>query len=191
MTVPAHCGTCAMTTRSLDLTLSEQACADLTTRDGLVLSLRPVTSGDAASVLALFDGLAREDLQFRFLSAQHHLTERQLVALVDVDHRHSEHLLAFDKASGQLAASLMVVADEHMENAEVAIAVAPEFKHRGIGWTLLRHAADLCRERGLRRIRSVESRANVLALDVERTLGFTVLPYEGDATLALVEAELN
>lgn len=180
-----------MTSRSLDTTLSEAGGVMLTTRDGLVLKLRPVSTDDTSIVAALFDGLSPEDMRFRFLSAQRHVSAGQLAALVGVDHRHSEHLLAFDTATSQLVASLMIVADEHLEAAEVAIAVSPACKGHGIGWTLLRHAADLARERGVRWLRSIESRANHQAIEVERALGFSTRAYEGDATLVVVEAELG
>lgn len=180
-----------MTSRSLDPTLSEAGGVTLTTLGGVVLKLRPVVLDDAQAIAAFFDGLAPDDMRFRFLSAQKSVSAHQLAAMVGVDHRHSEHLLAFDTATAQLVASLMIVADEHMKAAEVAIAVSPDFKGRGIGWTLLEHAANLARERGLEFLRSIESRENHRALDVERALGFRTRNYEGDATLVLVEAQLD
>lgn len=180
-----------MTTNPLDATLSEAGGLTLTTRGGLTLKLRPVTPDDAPALAALFEGLTAEDMRFRFLSGREHLSPDQLAAMTGVDHRHSEHLLAFDTATSRLVASLLIVADAHMETAEVAIAIAADFKGRGIGWTLLRHAAELARERGIRRLRSIESRANHQAIEVERALGFRTCDYDGDATLVLVEAELD
>lgn len=180
-----------MTSRSLDPTLSEAGGVTLATRGGLALKLRPVTDDDAPAVATLFNGLSPDDMRFRFLSAQHHLSSTQLAGLIGVDHRHSEHLLAFDSATAQLVASLMIVADEHMDTAEVAIAVRPDYKGRGIGWTLLKHAAELARERGIRHLRSIESRANHQAIEVERALGFSTSDFDDDATLVLVEAQLG
>jgi acetyltransferase len=60
-----------------------------------------------------------------------------------------------------------------------------------VGWSLLNHAVDLAKKRGVKRLRSIESRANREAIDVERTLGFTSSDYEGDATLALLEIDLR
>ena len=180
-----------MTSQSIEPTLSEPTEIALVTRSALNLKLRPVTHADAKIVEELFDGLAPEDMRFRFLSSRRHLPPEQLAEMIGVDHRHAEHLLAFDAVSSRLVASLMIVADQHMQDAEVAIAVKPNYKGRGIGWTLLKHAADLARERELRRLRSIESRANHQAMEVERTLGFKVVDYEGDATLALVEVEFT
>lgn len=179
-----------MTSQSLDQTLSEAQGASVVTRDGLALTLRPVSPADARAVQEFFDGLAPDDMRFRFLSGMKHLSADQLAAMVDIDHRHREHLLAYEGGSSRPVASLMIAADEHMEVAEVAIAVDPAYKDRGIGWALLRHATQLARERGIRRLQSIESRENHKAIEVERTLGFTARDY-GDATLVLLEAELR
>lgn len=180
-----------MTSNALDPTLSDPQSVNLATRSGRVITVRPVTDSDTHEVEQFFNRLSPEDMHFRFLSGQHRLSHHQLAALVGVDHRHSEHLLAFDKVSGELIGSLLIAADQHMEVAEVAIAVAPEHKRQGLGWTLLKHAAELARQRGVRRLRSIESKANHQAIEVERALGFSASEYPDDARLVLVEAKLD
>jgi acetyltransferase len=180
-----------MTGRALDPTLSEPGGFTFHTRSGLILKVRPVDTDDAPALAAFFERLSPEDMRFRFLSGREHLSAAQLAEMIDVDHRHNEHLLAFDTQTDQLVASLQIAADEHMEVAEAAIAVARDFKGKGIGWALLKHAAELARERGIRRLCSIESRANHQAIEVERALGFRTSDYDGDATLTLVEAELD
>lgn len=178
-----------MTEQSLDVTLSEAGGTELTTHQGDRLTLRPVTPEDADLVAAFYDGLAPEDLQFRFLSAQPHLSGPLLTSLIGVDHRHREHLLAF-ASNGDLVASLLIAADPAFETAEVAISVTPALKGRGVGWSLLHHAVDLARERGIKRLQSIESRANRGAIEIEHALGFRSSDYDGDATLALLEIDL-
>ena len=180
-----------MTRQSIDATLSEAGATHLVTRGGVELTLRPVRTDDAERLARFYDGLSANDMRFRFLSAQQHLSTSQLAALIEVDHRHREHLLAFERASGALAATLLIAADDRFENAEVAVSVAPAYKGRGLGWSLLHHAVDLARERGISRLRSIESRANREAIEIERTLGFKSSDYEGDATLALLEIDLR
>ena len=118
------------------------------------------------------------------------LSAEEIVAILEVDHRHSEHILAFDTATGELIATLLLLADSGMESAEVTVSVAADWKGRGIGWTLLRHASDLAQSRGVKKLRSVESRANHDALEVERALGFHAQPVEGDPSLVQVEMDL-
>lgn len=180
-----------MTSQSIDATLSDAGETHLVTRGGIELTLRPVRPDDAERLTGFYDGLSADDMRFRFLSAQSHLSTSQLAALIDVDHRHREHLLAFERKSGTLAATLLIAADDRFEDAEVAISVAPAYKGRGLGWSLLHHATDLARERGISRLRSIESRANREAIEIERVLGFKSSDYEGDATLALLEIDLR
>lgn len=174
-----------------DRTLSDAGEIHLLTRNGVELRVRPVAESDTDIVKRFFDSLTPDDMMFRFLSGQSHLSSAQLAAMIEVDHRHREHLLAFDADTGSLAASLLIAADEAFVSAEVAIAVAPGYKTRGVGWTLLSHAVDLGRSRGLKTLRSIESRSNRGAMEVERTLGFHASDYDGDATLALLELDLT
>lgn len=180
-----------MSDQALDMTLSEPGEIRIATRDNVELVLRPVAATDSDRINRFYDGLSPDDMQFRFLSAQPHLSPSQLAAMIAVDHRHREHLLAFDQADGALVASLFLAADEPFEMAEVAIAVAPTHKGHGVGWSLLHHAVDLARKRGIHRLRAIESRANRGAMEVEHMVGFQSCDYEGDATLALLEIDLR
>jgi acetyltransferase len=178
-------------TQSLDITLSEAGKTNIVTHDGVALTLRAVSEEDAGLLTRFYDSLSPEDMRFRFLSAQAHLSTAQLTAMVTVDHRHREHLLAFRPDNGELVASLLIAADEAFDVAEVAVSVASAYKGHGVGWSLLRHAVELARERGIRRLRCIESRANSDAIEVERALGFRSSDYEGDATVALLEIDLR
>jgi len=180
-----------MHSTALDSTLAEEPRQYLLTREGARLRLRPVKLGDGPLLSQFLSRVSAEDLRFRFLDSRKLPNPKEIAALLEVDHRRSEHVLAFDTASGELVATLLVVADRRMETAEVAIAVAADWKGRGLGWTLLRHASDLAFIRGVKKLRSIESRANHDALEVEQALGFRARPVEGDPTLMLVEADLG
>lgn len=180
-----------MTSTCLQPTLAEPIGRYLRTRSGQCLRLRPASVSDGRLLAEFFAGLSSEDLRFRFLHARKRPAPAEIATLLNVDHRRSEHLLAFDTATGKLAASLMILADESLKTAEVAIAVAEEFRARGVGWTLLKHAADLARERGLKRLSSVEDIANYDALAVEHALGFRSRALNSVPGLVLVEADLG
>jgi acetyltransferase len=179
-----------MDSSSLDCTIAEPRGNYCLTRSGTALRLRPAAVTDGPLLAELLARVTPEDLRFRFLDTRKMPAERDIAALLWVDHRRSEHVLAFDTATGELVATLMVVADPRMDAAEVAIAVASGWKGRGIGWALLRHASDLAFIRGVKKLRCIESRANHDALEVERALGFRARPMEGDPDLLLVEADL-
>jgi acetyltransferase len=179
-----------MNSTTLDRTIGENPETYLLTRSGTRLRIRPVTPTDGPLLAEFFGRLTPDDLRFRFLDTRKVPSPEEIGAMLEVDHRRSEHLLAFDTCTGELVASLMVVADPPMDSAEVAIAVAGEWKKRGIGWALLRHASDLAFIRGVTKLRCVESLSNHDALEVERALGFRSHAIEGEPGLLLVEADL-
>lgn len=161
----------------------------LVTSAGVHLRLQPVGTYESAALHRLLGSLSHEDLRFRFL-VSHRPDPAQISELVRVDHRRTEHILAIDEWSRRPVASLLMAADPQMRTAEVAIVVASGACDRGIGWALLKHAADLARSRGIETLRSIESRANHDALEVERAPGFVAKPVEGDPALVMLEAAL-
>lgn len=180
-----------MSSNSLDCTIAEPRSHYLLTQGGVRLRLRAVTLDDGRLLEDFFAALSPEDMRFRFLDTRRQPNSSDIAAMIQIDHRRGEHVLAFDAASGQLTASMMVLADARMEAAEVAIAVAGSWRGRGIGWTLLQYASDLAFIRGLKKLQSVESRDNHDALAIERALGFRAKELDGDPGLVLVEADLG
>lgn len=167
-------------------------CADwsgtLTTRSGLEVAVRPASPADAGRLREFFTHVSSESLRFRFLTGLNRVGESQIENLTRVDHDRTENFLAFD--GDTLVATAMVAADERFESAEVAIVEREDYRRRGLGWTLLQHVARYAKARGLKTLLSVESRAHHAAIELEREMGFRVRPYEGDATLVVVEADL-
>lgn len=179
-----------MNAMSMDRTLAEPPGHYLVTRDGAQLRLRAVRPSDRQLLTDFFARLSPDDMHFRFLDAHSRLTPAEISRMTEVDHRRTEHVLAFDTSTGELIASLMLVADPTMETAELAIAVASAWKGRGIGWTMLRHAHDLAFLRGVKTLRCIESRAHGEAVEVERALGFHVRNVDADPALVLLEANV-
>jgi GNAT superfamily N-acetyltransferase len=163
----------------------------LVTRSGLELSVRPAGAQDGPILTQLFHHVSHEDLRFRFLSGLNEIGPEQLRALTPIDDGNALSFLAFDAESGAAVASAMLVADAAGERGEVAISVDADYRNRGVGWTLLSFVADQAEARGLSIIESIESRANVAAIELERDMGFTVEEYPGDSTLVLVRKTLR
>lgn len=167
--------------------------AELTTRTGLPLYVRPVNPEDGELVDSFFASLSHDDLRFRFLTPLTRPSGSLLEALVAVDHVRTEDFLVFADTDGgqQLIASAMLAAEPGLERAEVAIAVRPEYRNRGVGWTLLDFVARDAAARGIKVLESIEARDNVSAIALEKEMGFTASSYPGDATLTLVRKTLS
>ena len=81
--------------------------AELKTRSGAVLAVRPVSSADEALLAEFFDRVSDEDRRFRFLTAHKHLTHEQLVPMIEVDHFRTESFVAFEREVSIIAARAM------------------------------------------------------------------------------------
>ena len=73
----------------------------------------------------------------------------------------------------------------------MAISARAEYKHRGVGWELLRHIARYAEANGVRTLESIENRDNYEAIELEREQGFVTEPYPDDAALVLIRKQLR
>lgn len=151
--------------------------ADLTTRSGVVLHVRPVRPDDEAVLAEFFQRVSPEDLRYRFLTGLRDVGRDRLVAMTQIDYRRTMHFLAF--AEGMLIASAMLAGDPDHRRAEVALAIDSRFKGRGVSWTLMRHVLAYARSEGIETIESVESTDNHAALMLEREIGFETVSTDG------------
>jgi acetyltransferase len=144
--------------------------ADLVTRSGLALHVRPVEPTDERALAELFEHVAPEDLRFRFLSGLREVGRDRLVAMTQVDYRRTINFLAF--AGDTLVATAMLARDPALTRAELAVSVRADRKGQGVSWTLVDHVLRYARAEGIETIESVESIDNHAALSLEREMGF-------------------
>lgn len=151
--------------------------ADLTTRSGVMLHVRPVRPDDEALLAEFFHRVSSEDLHHRFLAGLREVGRDRLVAMTQIYYRRAMHFLAF--ADDLLVASAMLVTDPDHERAEVALAVDQAFKGRGVSWTLMQHVIAYARAEGIEAIESLESADNRAALSLEHEMGFETVSSDG------------
>src|SRR3546814_3818607 len=94
-----------------------------------------------------------------FRSGLFRSSDDQIAVVIEVGHKETGDFLAFVDEGG-LGGSAMIAIEPAGERAEVAIAVRADYKHQGVGWTLLNRAADYAKTRGCRTLEAVESRLN-------------------------------
>lgn len=162
----------------------------LTTRSGFEFHVRPVDPADKPALAEFFTHVSRDDLRFRFLSPIPEVRESLLKELVEVDHDHKEDFIALDIDDKTIIASAMIGMNDDKSEAEVAIVVRSDYKHRGMSWTFLNYVIEEARRSGVRKLQSIESRENHAAIELEKEMGFTARSYPGDATLMLLEFDL-
>lgn len=165
--------------------------AQLATRSGVRLSVRPVTAADEPALSAFFDAVSEEDRRFRFLAASEHVSPEQLEPLLHADHFSSESFLAFDAATNELVASAQLASDAQRDTGEVAVSIRSDYRGKGVGWALLDFLAEEARARGVRRVIAIESRDNHAAIELEREKGFTPEPFDSDPTMIVLSKTLR
>tara|TARA_R110002033_G_scaffold137387_1_gene176688 strand:+ start:2271 stop:2885 length:615 start_codon:yes stop_codon:yes gene_type:complete len=163
----------------------------LITRSGFEFHVRPVQPSDKDALAEFFTHVSKEDLRFRFLSAVQEVPGPLLEMLVNVDHETKEDYIAFDIDDKTIIASAMVGAKNDKSEAEVAIVVRSDYKHRGLSWTFLKYVIEEARRRGIKKLQSLESRDNYAAIELEKEMGFSARTCPGDSTLMLLEFDLT
>lgn len=160
--------------------------AELATRSGTVLTVRPASEADEAALSAFFDQVSDDDRRFRFFTAGDHVSHEQLDPLLHADHYKSESFLAFDKATGELIGSALLACDSKLDTGEIAVSIRKDYRGQGVGWALLDFLGQQAQQRGVRRVIAIESRDNHAAIELEREKGFTPEAFDGDPTLVIL-----
>jgi len=149
--------------------------ADLTTRDGVKMHVRPIVPDDEGALADLFHHVTTDDLRFRFMTGLREVGRERLVAMTQIDYWRTMHFLAF-APDGTAIASALLACDPDRERAELAVSVRSDFKGRGVSWTLVEHVVRYAEAEGIGAIEAVESCENRAALALEREAGFVPIP---------------
>ncbi len=137
---------------------------------GCAVVIRPLISGDEATIAAWFEGLGPETRYARFLAGVSTLTGRARSELARVDHRDREALTAV-AADGAVAGIARYARLPEPGTAEVAAAVADRWRGRGIASLLLRRIAARARAEGIYCLTAVCLRSNTAILRLLSRLG--------------------
>lgn len=124
----------------------------LPTSGGSWLRVRPARAADRLPLDRFFTPAGSDPAWHPFLEAR---GERG-AAGPEAGDRPADCFLAFDTRTGELAGTLAVARGRRADAAEAAIAVAKEWRGRGIGSALFDFASDLALERGAKRIHRTE-----------------------------------
>lgn len=163
--------------------------ADLVTRSGAKLHVRPVLPSDEWELAEFFTHVSPEDKRFRFLTSVREVDHDRLVAMTQIDYRRTMNFLAFAE-DGTLVATALLTAAGDKSKAEFAISVRADWKGKGVSWTLVEHVLRYARAEGIEAVESLESRDNYAAIALEREFGFTAEPVDGSMSEVLVRKVL-
>jgi RimJ/RimL family protein N-acetyltransferase len=143
-------------------------------RDGSVVLIRPIQSGDAPLLADGFARLSAESRQLRFLTGKSHLTAAELAYFTEIDHHDHEALGAVDPVDGRGLGVARYIRDSgDQKGAEIAVTVVDEWQRRGLGTELLKRLIDRARQERIRHVTALVAADNaaVLGLLQESRIG--------------------
>lgn len=119
------------------------------TRDGTELVGRAIEPADRAALASFFRDLSVRSRYRRFLSPKRTLSEAELTHFTELDHHAAEARVAFNRAGELVAVARYFITDDPTR-AEVAIVVADNWQHRGVGTAVLSELMKQARADGIR-----------------------------------------
>jgi len=147
-------------------------------RHGPTILVRPLTHGDARTVMAVFEQLSDASRRARFNGAKPCLSRADLRELAAVDER--RHALLAYVEGNPIPVAIARLVREGRDSAEIAFAVADAYQHQGIGSALTTELLADARAAGIKQITALASSDNRAALALlRRTAKVLDIRFEG------------
>ncbi len=128
------------------------------TIDGEVVTIRPIRLTDARMEADFIRRLSPQTKHYRFLGGVRELPADQVARLCDVDGKHSMAFVATIRRDGQ---EVEIGVSRYAPNSrsdvrEIAVTVADEWQHKGLGTKLMGQLIQSARSNGVKQLYSVE-----------------------------------
>jgi RimJ/RimL family protein N-acetyltransferase len=161
--------------------------------DGTPILIRPIRFDDKRLLSAGLANLSKTSVQRRFLGPKPRFTRSELRYLTEVDGW--DHVALVAESPTQPVRRLIGVARyvrlvEDPKAAEVAIVVADDFQHRGVGTLLAGELGRRARMRGIRRLTATMSSDNFAAQRLMEKLTAHLELHHGGAGVSELSADL-
>src|SRR6266540_659740 len=160
----------------------------------LPVRVRVIRPTDAAELERFYAALSPESRRTRFFAIASNLDHAQSVSFCTTDHDHREGLVAVvdDGPLGHVrVVGHLCLEPDGVDAAEVALAVADEFQHRGIGRRLLAAGAHWARRERIARLTATMFASNAPIHRLLAALDFPAHERSVDAGVAEITIDLT
>jgi acetyltransferase len=160
---------------------------------GESLRVRPIRHDDGEREEAFVRGLSFESRYQRMLSGGTKVTPEWIDSMTHIDyHRHMAFVVTTVRDGvEQFVGVGRYVVDELNANADIALVLADVWQRKALGRRLLEILLEHAARAGIRAAVGVVLATNVAMLRLARSMGFTVHPEPGDATVLRIARNLN
>jgi GNAT superfamily N-acetyltransferase len=157
--------------------------AETTTLAGQAVTIRPIRTTDAAMEAAFIKKLSLQTKHYRFFGGVKELSAEAIGHLCATDGPHSMAFVAtVQEAGSEVEIGVCRYApDSNADVREMAVTIADEWLHQGVGELLMKHLVTTAKHHGVRRLYSLELHDNQMMRDLANVLGMTALTDPHDA----------
>jgi len=164
-------------------------------KDGRRVAIRPICVDDVERNERFLEQLSPPSKHFLFLGGIAQLSDEALRRLCDPDHANDMAFVALEADASGGSAPRQVGVSRYAgasspQGAEISVAVADEWQHRGLGKRLLTHLIDYARAHGVKRLYSMDSMGNTRMRKLARDVGFSERPDPDDASQVICYLDL-
>ncbi|HSE13097.1 MAG TPA: GNAT family N-acetyltransferase [Rudaea sp.] len=162
-------------------------------RDGSVVRIRSIRSGDAGREHAFLKRLSPEDRAYRFIALIRAPDERVARYLTCTNPVLEVALVALARGGDRETeiGAAQYSASKDGSRCDCAVAVDPQWQRRGVGRLLMWHLIDIARARGIRRMYAVDPVRCAGAHHLAECLGFHCRPDPEDPVVTTFELTLR
>jgi GNAT superfamily N-acetyltransferase len=141
---------------------------------GMNVQIRPLLPTDALAEREFIEDLSPQSRRFRFLGQVAHPGQALIEQLTNIDFHHDIALAATVPEFGRerIVGVGRYCAERDHRRCECAVAVADDWRRRGLGTVLMRHLIDVARERGIEAMYSIDAAENADMAELAQHLGF-------------------
>lgn len=156
------------------------------------MTIRAVRAGDGGEIAQAFHRLSHESRYMRFMQHKRELDPLALARGVNpVTGREFAFVATVPAADGfDIVGAARYVAARRHGTCEFSVTVADDWRHAGLGTTLMRRLMRRAARDGYRTIEGLVLAANAPMLALARHLGFAVQALPGDTTVSTVRRRL-
>jgi acetyltransferase len=164
-----------------------------TLASGESLSVRPIRHDDGELEEAFVRGLSAEAGYQRMLGGGTKVTPEWIDSLTHIDYDRHMAFAATTVIGGveRFVGVARYVVDGSKQSAEVALVIADAWQGQGLGRGLLEVLVEHAASAGMREATGIVLATNVTMLGLVRSMGFTVSPEPGDATVRRISRQLG
>ena len=146
------------------------------TSKGINIFIRPLLQTDLASLTEFFRSLSARSVYYRFMEPIAEFSEKMLSRLIQVDHKNSIALAAFDEKESHdiILGIARLYVSKDLFDAEISIVVIDKLQGKGIGAELFQRCIDIGESMGVGKIWGLVLAENIQMIKLARKLNFEV-----------------